>query len=210
MWLPCHHHHQDGHQWKQQRSQERHVIPWETWWHQEKASRAQMPQELHRDSSTRIKKKVRNVRMSFVMYRFCICLKACVIIRSRGTQVGVTQFLLIAKIPCHSRLLEESRTPLDKIDGQSERVFEELDWVLLKVVKESDHSHCSHDLPWGGTSKETVLRSTLQYVSIQGMMKKIPGPFDPPFASLPSLKMTALSYSCTTYFRVIMFIRRVK
>ena len=30
------------------------------------------------------------------------------------------------------------------------------------------------------------------------MMKKTPGPLAPPDSSLPSLKMTALSYSCTT------------
>ncbi len=31
---------------------------------------------------------------------------------------------------------------------------------------------------------------------MQGMMKKSPGPTAPPFLILPSLKMTALSYSC--------------
>ena len=33
---------------------------------------------------------------------------------------------------------------------------------------------------------------------MQGMTKKSPGPLAPPALSLPSLKMTALSYSCTT------------
>ena len=33
---------------------------------------------------------------------------------------------------------------------------------------------------------------------MHGMIKKIPGPFAPPGLSLPSLKITALSYSCTT------------
>ena len=51
---------------------------------------------------------------------------------------------------------------------------------------------------WGGTSKDTVRRSTLRYVSMQGMMKKIPGPLAPPFLSRPSRNMTDLSYSCTT------------
>ena len=50
----------------------------------------------------------------------------------------------------------------------------------------------------GGTSKETVLRSALEYVSIQGMMKKIPGPLAPPVTKRPSLKITARSYSWTT------------
>ena len=35
-------------------------------------------------------------------------------------------------------------------------------------------------------------------MSMQGMTKKTPGPEAPPDKSLPSLKMTALSYSCTT------------
>ena len=33
---------------------------------------------------------------------------------------------------------------------------------------------------------------------MQGMTKKMPGPLAPPGLSLPNLKMTALSYSCTT------------
>ena len=32
----------------------------------------------------------------------------------------------------------------------------------------------------GGTSKDTVLRSTFLYESMQGITKKIPGPFAPP------------------------------
>ena len=44
-----------------------------------------------------------------------------------------------------------------------------------------------------------VLRSTFSYTSTQGMTKKTPGPRAPPVSSLPSLKMTALSYSWTTF-----------
>lgn len=47
----------------------------------------------------------------------------------------------------------------------------------------------------GGTSNETVLRSTFVYVSIHGIMKNIPGPLSPPETRRPNLKMTALSYS---------------
>ena len=36
-------------------------------------------------------------------------------------------------------------------------------------------------------------------MSMQGMTKKTPGPEAPPDRSLPSLKMTALSYSWTTF-----------
>ena len=42
----------------------------------------------------------------------------------------------------------------------------------------------------------TVLRSTMTMSSIQGMTKNNPGPTAPPFLIFPSLKMTALSYSC--------------
>ena len=37
----------------------------------------------------------------------------------------------------------------------------------------------------GGTSKETVLRSTFLYSSIQGRMKNSPGPLAPPDTSRP-------------------------
>jgi hypothetical protein len=37
------------------------------------------------------------------------------------------------------------------------------------------------------------------YWSMQGTTKKMPGPFGPPGLIRPSLKMTALSYSVTTY-----------
>ena len=47
----------------------------------------------------------------------------------------------------------------------------------------------------GGTSNETVLRSTFRYVSMQGIMKKIPGPFAPPFRRRPRRKITDRSYS---------------
>ncbi len=40
---------------------------------------------------------------------------------------------------------------------------------------------------WGGTSKETVRRSTFLYESMQGIMKKRPGPFAPPGRNLPNL-----------------------
>ena len=36
---------------------------------------------------------------------------------------------------------------------------------------------------------------------MHGITKKIPGPFAPPGLSLPSLKMTALSYSWTTFIQ---------
>ena len=36
-------------------------------------------------------------------------------------------------------------------------------------------------------------------LSIQGTMKKIPGPLAPPFLKRPSRKITALSYSFTTW-----------
>ncbi len=36
-------------------------------------------------------------------------------------------------------------------------------------------------------------------LSIQGTMKKIPGPLAPPFLRRPSRKITALSYSFTTW-----------
>ena len=47
----------------------------------------------------------------------------------------------------------------------------------------------------GGTSNETVRRSTFRYVSIHGMMKNIPGPLAPPFRRRPSRKITERSYS---------------
>ena len=40
--------------------------------------------------------------------------------------------------------------------------------------------------------------SIFSYESTQGMMKKTPGPLAPPDKSLPSRKMTDLSYSWTT------------
>ena len=51
----------------------------------------------------------------------------------------------------------------------------------------------------GGTSNETVLRSTFLYESTHGMTKNKPGPFAPPDLKRPNRKTTALSYSCTTY-----------
>ena len=47
----------------------------------------------------------------------------------------------------------------------------------------------------GGTSNETVRRSTFRYVSMQGIMKKIPGPLAPPLRRRPSRKITERSYS---------------
>ena len=54
----------------------------------------------------------------------------------------------------------------------------------------------------GGTSNETVLRSTFLYESTQGMTKNRPGPFAPPDLKRPNRKTTALSYSCTTYKKI--------
>ena len=51
----------------------------------------------------------------------------------------------------------------------------------------------------GGTSNETVLRSTFLYESTHGMTKNNPGPLAPPDLKRPNRKTTALSYSCTTY-----------
>ena len=51
----------------------------------------------------------------------------------------------------------------------------------------------------GGTSNETVLRSTFLYESTHGMTKNKPGPFAPPDLRRPNRNTTALSYSCTTY-----------
>ena len=50
-------------------------------------------------------------------------------------------------------------------------------------------------ISWGGTSNETVLRSTTEMVSMQGMMKKRPGPTAPPFFTRPNRKITARWYS---------------
>lgn len=50
----------------------------------------------------------------------------------------------------------------------------------------------------GGTSNETVLRSTLAYTSIHGNTKNMPGPLAPPALSRPKRNITARSYSCTT------------
>ena len=50
----------------------------------------------------------------------------------------------------------------------------------------------------GGISYVNVLMSILTYISMQGITKKTPGPEAPPDRSLPSLKMTARSYSWTT------------
>lgn len=71
--------------------------------------------------------------------------------------------------------------------------------VIICLRNFNFHSRCNVLTSWGGTSKDTVRRSTLEYVSMQGMMKKIPGPRAPPVTRRPSLKMTALSYSWTTW-----------
>ena len=65
-------------------------------------------------------------------------------------------------------------------------------YFFFLLERRADFTSC------GGTSKETVRRSTLRYVSIQGTMKKIPGPRAPPLSKRPKRKMTARSYSCTT------------
>ena len=57
---------------------------------------------------------------------------------------------------------------------------------------------------WGGTSNVTVLRSTTLMVSMQGAMKKSPGPTGPLFVSFPRRNRTALSNSWTTLRQTIM------
>src|SRR5918997_1983503 len=52
-------------------------------------------------------------------------------------------------------------------------------------------------ISWGGTSNVTVLRSILTILSTTGRRTKSPGPLGPP-CTLPSLKVTARSYSLTT------------
>ena len=48
----------------------------------------------------------------------------------------------------------------------------------------------------GGTSKETVLRSVIVIVSMQGTMKNRLGPTACLSLTRPTLNITALSYSC--------------
>ena len=66
----------------------------------------------------------------------------------------------------------------------------------------SHHRLFKMDVNWftscGGTSNETVLKSTFLYESMHGIMKKRPGPLAPPDLSRPNRKTTALSYSWTT------------
>ena len=50
----------------------------------------------------------------------------------------------------------------------------------------------------GGTSKILVRRSTHRKSSVQGIMKKMPGPLALPSITRPRRKMTARSYSRTT------------
>ena len=54
-----------------------------------------------------------------------------------------------------------------------------------------------------------VLISTFSYVSTQGRMKKTPGPLAPPINNLPSLKITALSYSCDIIYVSVSYIWKV-
>ena len=61
----------------------------------------------------------------------------------------------------------------------------------------------------GGTSNETVLRSTFLYESTHGMTKNKPGPLAPPDLKRPNRKTTALSYSCTTYTIINTFVIRL-
>ena len=72
----------------------------------------------------------------------------------------------------------------------------------------------------GGTSKDTVLMSTGEKLSIQGITKKRPGPWEEknvipisrfllhtvilPFFRRPSLNITALSYSWTTWTKTFL------
>src|SRR5215207_4610793 len=55
---------------------------------------------------------------------------------------------------------------------------------------------------WGGTSKVTVLKPTLTILSTIGIRMKRPGPLARP-CTLPSLKMTPLSYSLTTLMALV-------
>src|SRR5215207_9201202 len=55
---------------------------------------------------------------------------------------------------------------------------------------------------WGGTSKVTILKSTLTILSTPGSRMKSPGPLGPPL-TLPSRKMTPRSYSLTTLIELI-------
>lgn len=50
----------------------------------------------------------------------------------------------------------------------------------------------------GGVERERESGQGKACSPMQGMMKNIPGPLDPPRTNRPSLKMTARSYSCTT------------
>lgn len=70
-----------------------------------------------------------------------------------------------------------------------QKLFHALDTINETVLYFTVHTS------WGGTSKETVRRSTLQYVSTQGKMKNIPGPLAPPVLRRPKRNITALSYS---------------
>ena len=47
----------------------------------------------------------------------------------------------------------------------------------------------------------SIIKSTVLHLSIQGTMKNMPGPLAPPFLRRPSRKITALSYSFTTWSR---------
>ena len=50
-------------------------------------------------------------------------------------------------------------------------------------------------ISWGGTDQFWTLMSTISYLSVQGRMKKMPGPLSPPPRIRPSRKMTTFSYS---------------
>ena len=49
-------------------------------------------------------------------------------------------------------------------------------------------------------------QSMVLHLSIQGTMKNMPGPLAPPFLRRPSRKITALSYSFTTWSRWLVFL----
>ena len=50
-------------------------------------------------------------------------------------------------------------------------------------------------ISWGGTDQFWTRMSTISYLSVQGRMKKMPGPLSPPPRIRPSRKMTTFSYS---------------
>ena len=70
--------------------------------------------------------------------------------------------------------------------------------IITSSNLEPEHPQWGYSTSCGGTSNDTVRKSTFLYESMQGTMKNIPGPFAPPFSRRPSRNMTALSYSCTT------------